>query len=102
MHHHLLFYFLNKLRKPLGVINGHIGQNLSVECYASFLEAMHQFTVRKTVDSCGSIYAGNPESPEITLLLLSIPVSIAQGFHDSLVSHSVQLAFRAEIALGKL
>ena len=63
---------------------------------------MHQFAVRKTIDSRRCIDSRNPQFSEISLSSASADIGIVQGLHDRLSGDTVRFALVSEIALGEL
>lgn len=54
------------------------------------------------VSTASRVDSGDPQTAEISLLLLSAEVSIVAGLHDSLLSHLKVSALGTPIALSEL
>jgi hypothetical protein len=46
---------------------------------------VHKFAILKPIRAAGSIYPGNPQTPQITPAISPIAVGIPLGLHEGLV-----------------
>ena len=59
------------------MINSQIGQNLAVNFDSSFVQSTHQFRIRHTFQTSNSIDSLNPQSTEVSLLILAVTERIS-------------------------
>ena len=93
---------LNDSSETSRVADSYLGKHLSVQVDACLVNAVHEAGVVDAVHLACSGDSCDPESSEISLLLLSADVSILTALHNSLLSHLKMLALRTEVALSEL
>jgi hypothetical protein len=88
--------------KPSRVGDSQLGKDLAVDADLGLLHAVYQAAIGQSVVTGGSVYPGDPESPEITLANAAITKGIAKGAVYGFSCAPEQFAAGATIALGKL
>ena len=73
------------------VVYGEVCKNFSVEVDAGNFKTVHKFGIRKAVDSCCSVYPGDPEAAHIALPELSALERIVQRLHHRFTGDPVRL-----------
>ena len=90
---------INHSLESLGVVHGHIGQNLTVEGNAFGIDFSHELGVRHAVNSGGSIDSLNPKRPKFGFFLLTVAVCVLQPFFQRILGNRVNITTRQEISL---
>ena len=90
---------LDQRGKSLGVVDGHVGEHLTVELDASLVEAIHKHGVGHTVDTSSSVDAGNPETTNLALLVATIAVLVLQRVTDLLLRLLIMARLSSVVAL---
>src|SRR5690349_8457750 len=85
-------------RKRGGIVNGEIGEDLPVHFDPGLLQTVHERVVVHVVLMRRRVDAGDPETAEITFLVLPIAVRVLPAALDGFLRGSPQLAARAERA----
>ena len=85
-----------------GVGNGDLGEHLPVEVDAGLLETVDERGVVHAVLLAGGGDTGDPDSAEVTFLLLSADVGIVAGLHDRFLRGAEQLGLATVVALRQL
>jgi hypothetical protein len=93
------FSFLCELCERFRVVDSQVGENFSIEVNTCHFKAVHQFAVRKSVDSCSRIDPCDPQFSEISLSSTSADERIVQRLHYRFSRDTVRLALVAEITL---
>jgi hypothetical protein len=93
---------LNDDRKPLGVDNGELRENLAVKPDLGFFQSVHEAAVRKTVYAGCCIDSSNPESTEIALLNLAVAEGVIQSTVDRLCGTAKKFAACTSVPFGQL
>src|SRR5262245_21505092 len=93
---------VDERRKRRGIVDREVGENLSIDFDAGELEAVHERVVVHVVLVSTGVDAGDPETAEVTLLVLAIAVRVFPTAFDGLLGRPPQLAPRAERAAGGL
>lgn len=86
--------------KAFSVVNSHLREHLSVDFDAGLLETVHELAVGDAVHSRCCVDSCDPESSEISLLILSADICRSEGSHNSRVSSSENLALLSVESLG--
>src|SRR5690554_7163760 len=73
-----------------------ISQNLTVNFNSCFFQAVNEFAVRKTVNTCTSVNTCNPQLTELTFTLTTVTVSILTCFNNCLFSNTENTTTRSE------
>jgi len=85
------------LSKSLGIVDGEIGEHLTIQLDSGFFEAIHEPAVGEAIRSGGRVDSGDPERTEVTLSDTSIAVSVLEGSLHVAAGCSQQLAARSAI-----
>ena len=93
---------ISQIRESLCVIDCHISQNFAVQLDTAELKAIHEFAVRKSVQSCSSIDTCNPKLSELTLSLLSSFIGRCKSSHYRLLCNTILLGAGTAVTLRKL
>jgi hypothetical protein len=83
-------------------IDSQVGQHFAIQLDVGLSQIVNQATIGRAIRSGSCINADDPKTPEIALLVASIPVSIRHGLHPTFISSPEQLMARPKEALGLL
>src|ERR1041384_477303 len=88
--------------KSIGIMDREVREHLAVDLDPGFTQPGHEPAVAQSVEPRGSVDPGDPERPEVTLLLAAVAVGVPHALLDVLLRGLVQLASSLEAALGGL
>ena len=94
------FGALGQSSEALGILEGQLCENLSVDFDLSCLKARHQPAVRQPVDARGGVDARDPQPTEFPLALASIAICVFFGLVYGFDGDAMQLAAPTKIAFG--
>ena len=66
-----------------GVVEGEVGENLTINLDACLVDEAHKLGIRKTLHAGSGVDTLDPESTEVALLVLAVAVSIGEAFLPS-------------------
>ena len=84
------------------VVYSQICQHLTVDVNTSLLQTVHEGAVVHAVSLGSSGDTGDPQSAEISLLVLTADVCVTQGLHHCFVCSAEQLGLCTKVTLRKL
>lgn len=96
-----LFYFFDDGFERIGVVQGQVGQYLTVQLDTGFLQTSHQHRVGHTVSPATGADTDDPQGAEIALFLLTVAVSINQTFFDGVFGYRPHIFPRAIVTFGQ-
>ncbi len=70
--------------KPLGIMDGHVGQHLAVEFDASGFAAFHETAVGQAVIAARRVNPLDPKVAERALAVFAVPVVVFEGLADGI------------------
>jgi hypothetical protein len=96
------FYHLNDLGKPLGIGDGHIGEDFAVELDLGLDQASDEFAVAQAVHSGGSVDADDPQLAEFALPVVTVAVGEYAGAYQCFLGRAEQFPTTADEAFDFL
>lgn len=86
--------------KCRGIVDGHLGQLLSIQFDVGLSETKHKPAVGHTFKPTSGVDSGNPQLPELAFSLLPVSVRILAGSGDVLFGRAQQFAPSTTEAFG--
>src|SRR6202044_8728 len=98
----VLLHGADERRKAIGIVHGHVRQNLAVQIDAAGLQRVNQLAVGGAVIARGGADALNPQRAVIAFAHAAVAVGIAQRAVHRFFRRAVELALGEEKTLGVL
>ena len=96
-----VLHLLNNSLESCGIVEGEIGEHLTVHFYARLVDETHELGVRQILLAGGSVDTLNPQSAEIALLILAVAVSVGKTLFPSVFSYGPHIFAATEITTGE-
>src|SRR5690606_12140472 len=93
---------LNQRLEGGRIVDGEVGQNLTVDCDAGLVQPVDELAVRCAELAGSGIDALDPKCPEIALAALAIAIGILLRPLDRLLGNADRILAPAVVALGSL
>ena len=97
-----LLYLLNDGLESLWVVDGEVGENLTVNLDASLVESTHQNRVAHTLETCSGIDTLNPQSAESALLVAAVTISVCETLLPGILGYGPNILAGTIVAASKL
>src|SRR5450755_315438 len=89
---------LGETSEGVGVVDGHVGQNLAIELNLGDLQSVHELRVGHAVLARGGVDAGDPQAAEVALAVAAVPIPVLIGLEHRLLGSSVMPTGIAPVA----
>ncbi len=87
-----LLHALHNLVEDCRFVNGHLRENLSVQCDHLFGKTIHELTVRETLSSRCSVHTCDPQSSEVAFLATTMCIRMHARFHHTSLRDGIETA----------
>ena len=82
------------------MIHSQISQNLTIDFNTCFVQSAHQLRIGHSFQTGSGIDTLNPQSTEVSLLVLTVTESVGQTFLPSILGNSPYILSCTEITSG--
>ena len=86
--------------ESFGMVHSQIGQNLAVDFNAGLVQSTHQLGIRHTFQTGSSVNTLNPQSAEVSFLILAVTESISQTLFPCILGYGPHILSCTEITSG--
>lgn len=93
-----VLYFLNDSSESFGVVEGEVGENFAVHFNAALVNEAHELGVAQVVHACSGVDTLNPESAEVSFVVLAVAVGVGKTFFPGVFSYGPYITAAAEVA----
>ena len=84
-----------------GVVEGEVGENLTINLDACLVDEAHKLGIRKTLHAGSGVDTLDPESTEVALLVLAVAVSVGKTFFPSVLGDSPYVTAATKVTAGQ-
>ncbi len=96
-----VFYLFNDGLKSSGIIESEVGKDFAVNLNTCFVDKTHELRVGEVFKACSCIDTLDPESTEITLLILAVAVGVGKTLFPGILGYGPHIAAATEVTTGK-
>lgn len=87
--------------ESLGMVNGEVGEDLTVDLDALLVDEADELAVGETLETSSCVDTLNPKGAESLLLLLAIPVSIGLTLLPGVLGYGPDVLTTSEVTLSE-
>lgn len=96
-----VLHFVNNSLESLGVVEGKVGEHLTVDLDTSLMDEAHELAVGEILHTCGGVDTLNPQSAEVALFVLTVAVGVGKTFFPGIFCYGPYIATASEVTAGK-
>lgn len=97
----LLLHLVHDSLEGLGIVQGEVSEDLTVDFDTGFVEQTHELRVAQIVLTGSGVDALNPQCAEVALLVFAVAVSIGKTLFPSILGYGPYVTAASEVAAGK-
>ena len=92
---------LDDFCERLRMVDGEIGENLSIDAHLFLVKPSNQARIRNLVQARGCIDSGDPESAEFTLFGFSVAIGVLSRFVNVMFGDTMDFASGTPVSFGR-
>ena len=96
-----VFNFVYYCFERCGIVHGQVGEHLTVDFDAGFVDEAHEAAVREILEAGSGVDTLYPECAEVAFFLLTVAVSVGQTFLPGVFGDGPDIAAAAVVSAGE-